>query len=133
MLLVIDHRSKVAIYEQIKNQILELITVGALPPHTQLPSIRALASDLGLNFNTVKKAFGDLENAGVIYTLPGRGCFVAENARHSDEIRQKAAEELHNGAIAARAAGISLDAAVQMLTDVYEPQQTDDGKAGETP
>lgn len=65
-MLVIDNRSKVAIYEQIKNQILELITVGALTPHTQLPSIRVLASELSLNVNTVKKAFGDLENARVI-------------------------------------------------------------------
>ena len=79
-MLVIDYRSKTAIYEQIKTQIMELIAVGSLRPHDQLPSIRALAAELDLNFNTVKKAFGELESAGVIYSLAGRGCFVAENA-----------------------------------------------------
>ena len=61
-MLVIDYRSKTAIYEQIKTQIMELIAVGTLKPHDQLPSIRSLASQLELNFNTVKKAFGELES-----------------------------------------------------------------------
>ncbi len=47
------------------NQIMELIVVGALKPNDMLPSIRALASQLALNFNTVKKAFQDLEADGV--------------------------------------------------------------------
>ena len=79
-MLVINYRSQIAIYEQIKTQIMELIAVGELKPHQQLPSIRSLAADLSLNFNTVKKAFGELESAGVIYTLVGRGCFVSDNA-----------------------------------------------------
>ena len=72
-MLVIDYRSKTAIYEQIKTQIMELIAVGTLKPHDQLPSIRSLASQLELNFNTVKKAFGELESAGVIYSAPAGG------------------------------------------------------------
>ena len=65
-MLDIDPHSRVAIYEQIKTQIMELIAMGVLKPHAQLPSIRALASELSLNFNTVKKAFGELESAGEI-------------------------------------------------------------------
>ncbi len=65
-MLVIDLLSRVPIYEQIKNQIMELIVVGALKPNDMLPSIRALASQLALNFNTVKKAFQDLEADGVL-------------------------------------------------------------------
>ncbi len=118
-MLDIDPHSRVAIYEQIKTQIMELIAVGALKPHAQLPSIRALASELSLNFNTVKKAFGELESAGVIYTLAGRGCFVADGALKSPALREKAARELRDGAQAARAAGLTAEDARAILEEVY--------------
>lgn len=118
-MLVIDYRSKTAIYEQIKTQIMELIAVGSLKPHDQLPSIRALAAELDLNFNTVKKAFGELESAGVIYSLAGRGCFVAENALENRSLRQRALEMFREGALTARAAGIPLEEARIVLQEVY--------------
>lgn len=118
-MLVIDYRSKTAIYEQIKIQIMELIAVGSLKPHDQLPSIRALAAELDLNFNTVKKAFGELESAGVIYSLAGRGCFVAENALENRSLRQRALEMFREGALTARAAGIPLEEAGIVLQEVY--------------
>jgi len=117
-LLVIDYRSKTAIYEQIKTQIMELIAVGSLRPHDQ-PSIRALAAELDLNFNTVKKAFGELESAGVIYSLAGRGCFVAENALENRSLRQRALEMFREGALTARAAGIPLEEAGMILQEIY--------------
>ena len=118
-MLVIDYRSKTAIYEQIKTQIMELIAGGSLKPHDQLPSIRALAAELDLNFNTVKKAFGELESAGVIYSLAGRGCFVAENALENRSLRQRALEIFREGALTARAAGIPLEEARIVLQEVY--------------
>ena len=118
-MLVIDYRSKTAIYEQIKTQIMELIAVGTLKPHDQLPSIRSLASPLELNFNTVKKAFGELESAGVIYSLAGRGCFVAENALESRTLRRRAEEDLREGAVSARAAGLTWEEAAAVLKEVY--------------
>ena len=129
-MLVIDYRSRIAIYEQIKTQIMELIAVGALKPHAQLPSIRALASDLSLNFNTVKKAFGELESAGVIYSLPGRGCFVAENALQSESLRSKAIQQLRDAAQAVRAAGVSEEEAGRVLKEAYE-KTMGEGKAGD--
>lgn len=119
MLITIDSRSKVAIYEQIKNQIMSMVVMGVLQPHDKLPSIRTLSSELHLNFNTVKKAFGDLENAGVIYTLPGRGCFIAENALANEELKTKAKAEFHNGAVAAKSSGISKEDALAILEEVY--------------
>ena len=118
-MLVIDYRSKTAIYEQIKTQIMELIAVGSLRPHDQLPSIRALAAELDLNFNTVKKAFGELESAGVIYSLAGRGCFVAENALENRSLRQRALEMFREGALTARATGIPLEEAGMILQEIY--------------
>ena len=132
-MLVIDPRSRVAIYEQIKNQIMELIAVGALQPHTQLPSIRALASELSLNFNTVKKAFGELESAGVIYTLAGRGGFGADRALESPALREKAAQQLRDGVQAARAAGLSAEEAKRVVDEVYQGLPSGRAGAPDTP
>lgn len=118
-MLAIDLRSRTPIYEQIKNQIMELIVVGALKPHDPLPSIRALASQLTLNFNTVKKAFGDLEADGVLYTVAGRGTFVCENAMASGRVRDRASGQLRTALGIARAGGLSLDEIMKLAEEVF--------------
>lgn len=116
----VNMRSRVPIYEQIKTQAMELILLGALRPHDQLPSIRELARDLQLNVNTVKKAFQDLEADGVIYTLAGRGSYVSENALGSAQLKKRAAEELKTALAAARASGLMRDDAQVLLDAVYQ-------------
>jgi len=66
------------LYEQIKKQIIEQIMSGELPPGYMLPSIRALAKELGISVITVKKAYEDLEAGGYIVTNQGKGSFVAQ-------------------------------------------------------
>lgn len=119
-MIAIDLRSRVPIYEQIKKQIMELILVGALGPHDQLPSVRALASELQINFNTVKRAFAELESEGVIYTLAGRGCFIAENALGGDDLRRRAAEGVKNAVSSARACGLSRDEVIALVDGIYK-------------
>ncbi|MGI6325983.1 MAG: GntR family transcriptional regulator [Saccharofermentanales bacterium] len=118
-MLVIDLLSRVPIYEQIKNQIMELIVVGALKPNDMLPSIRALASQLALNFNTVKKAFQDLEADGVLYTVVGRGTFVAEGAMSSDHLRNRAIERFKSELSVARASGLTEQQVSEMVAEAY--------------
>ena len=118
-MLVVDLRSRVPIYEQIKNQIMELIVVGALKPHDPLPSIRALASRLDLNFNTVKRAFGDLETDGVVYTAVGRGTFVAEGAMDNELIRARAASRLREALQAARASGLTRGDIIALAQETF--------------
>ena len=65
------------IYEQIYTQIRDQILSGALQPGEPLPSIRALAKDLRISVITTKRAYDELEKEGYLYTLPGKGCFVA--------------------------------------------------------
>jgi GntR family transcriptional regulator len=122
----IDLRSRVPIYEQIKNQVMELILLGVLKPHEQLPSIRELARELQLNVNTVKKAFQDMEADGVIYTLVGRGSFVAENALGSTQLKKRAAEELKTAFQSARASGLAFEDAQSLLHTIYEKTQKGD-------
>lgn len=74
----IDHSSGLPVWIQIKNRIAYLIGSGAFVPGDRLPTVRALAVDLDISYNTVNRAYMDLEREGYISTRKGRGTFVAE-------------------------------------------------------
>lgn len=74
----LDYQSRTSIYEQIINEIERYVALGIYKPLQQLPSVRELASDLGINPNTVKKAYSELERKGVITTMSTKGTFVSE-------------------------------------------------------
>ena len=73
---IVDLKSRVPIYEQLKNRTLELIMAGVLEQDSQLPSVRSLAKDLGISPNTIQKAYQDMEKEGIIYSVAGKGSFV---------------------------------------------------------
>ena len=77
MHILIDNKSGAPIYDQIYSQIKSQIISGALREDDMLPSIRGLAKDLRISFITTKRAYEELEKDGFIYTLPGKGCYVA--------------------------------------------------------
>lgn len=77
MQLLIDNKSGTSIYEQIYTQIKDQIIGGALGEDDALPSIRNLAKDLRISVITTKRAYEELEREGFLYTVPGKGCFVA--------------------------------------------------------
>src|SRR5450432_2071389 len=79
MLLQIDFKSGKPVYLQLVDQIRYAAASGGLRTGEPLPSIRPLAEELRINRNTVSKAYAELESQGVIQTLAGKGCFVAEN------------------------------------------------------
>ena len=79
MKLHINFKSGKPIYLQIVDQVKALAASGALKAGESLPSIRPLAEELRLNRNTVAKAYAELESAGAIETLPGKGCFLKTN------------------------------------------------------
>jgi len=74
--LSIDLRSKIPIYIQIVEQVRQQVAAGGLPPGEQLPTVRQLAADLRVNFNTVARAYRLLDEAGLISTQQGRGTYV---------------------------------------------------------
>jgi len=78
MNILIRNTSEAPIYEQIFTQIREQILSGELAPGTPLPSIRALAKDLRISVITTKRAYDELERAGFLVTVAGKGSFVAE-------------------------------------------------------
>ena len=78
MTVLIDNKSGAPIYDQIYTQIKNQIISGELSEDAVLPSIRNLAKDLRISFITTKRAYEELEKDGFLYTVPGKGCFVAQ-------------------------------------------------------
>ena len=78
MNIVVSNTSGVPIYEQIAKAIKNEILSGDLKENSALPSIRSLASELRVSVITTKRAYEELERDGFIYTLPGKGSYVAE-------------------------------------------------------
>ena len=86
---ILDLKSRVPIYEQLKAKTLELIMAGVLGQDSQLPSVRSLARDLGVNPNTIQKAYQDMEKEGIIYSVAGKGSFVNDiNSVKQKEVGQ---------------------------------------------
>lgn len=75
----LDYQSRTPIYEQIVLEIERYVSLGILKPKEQLMSIREMATSLGINPNTVKKAYTELENKGVIISISTKGTFIADN------------------------------------------------------
>jgi GntR family transcriptional regulator len=77
-MLQIDFRSGLPIYTQIVNQVQSQVASGVLAPGDQLPTVRALAEELRVNFNTVARAYRILDEARIISTQQGRGTYITE-------------------------------------------------------
>ena len=77
MHIIIDRRSGVHMRTQIVSNIKRMVVSGELNADDALPSIRSLATELGVSFITTKGAYEELENLGIIYTIPGKGSYVA--------------------------------------------------------
>lgn len=84
--ITVDYRSRKQLYEQIIDSVWQSILSGAIAPGEKLPSVRNLAKELGINPNTIQKAYTILESEGVILTLPGRGSVVLSE---TEDLRQK--------------------------------------------
>ena len=109
MNILIDNKSSAPIYEQIYSQIKSQIVGGALREDAALPSIRSLAKDLRVSVITTKRAYDELEHEGFIYTVAGKGCFVAPKNLELLREENLKAVEAHLEAAAKLAAACGLD------------------------
>jgi len=96
MNLEIDFRSGIPIYLQVVERIKERLAAGQLKPGDQLPTVRALALELRVNFNTIARAYRIMDEAGIISTQQGRGTYILEtpSPEAAASIRQQALEDL---------------------------------------
>ena len=83
------------IYTQLEKNIIRYINLGVYEKNSMLPSVRALACELGINPNTVSKAYKNLEANGVVYTVAGKGVFVKGDSMLTN-IHKMAADEIKN-------------------------------------
>ncbi|GIO27386.1 GntR family transcriptional regulator [Ornithinibacillus bavariensis] len=122
MQIIISNSSKEPIYEQIVNQIRSLILAGELQEGTAIPSMRKLAKDLQISVITTKRAYEELEKAGFIYSIVGKGSFVAEqNLEVIREKKLRVIEEQLSAVITnSREIGLSLEELQQLLKILYE-------------
>ncbi|WP_017153235.1 GntR family transcriptional regulator [Bacillus bingmayongensis] len=122
MQIIISNSSKEPIYEQIKNQIKSLILTGDLKEGSPLPSMRQLAKDLQISIITTKRAYKELEKAGFIYSIVGKGSFVAE--QNLDIVREKKLkvieEQLLSVITNSKEIGLPLAELRELLTILYE-------------
>ena len=126
MELIIRNSTNQPIYDQIYCQIKAQILSGALAPGEALPSIRALAKDLKISVITTKRAYDELEAHGFIYTMAGKGCFVADN--NLEILREQRRQELETHLTAAlelaNSCGLTRQDLKQMLDLLSEEETT---------
>lgn len=121
----VNKQSPIPFYEQIKNQVLTLIRLGVLAPGAQIPSIRSVSAETGVNVNTVKKAFAELEMSGVIYTVPGLGSFVSEQALENSAITQKVKSDISEILERAKSIGVSKEEIFEIIESIYKEEKYD--------
>ena len=118
MTVFIDNRSGQPIYEQIAAQIRSQILKAVLAPDEALPSIRSLAKDLGISVITTKRAYDELEAAGLLYTVPGKGSFVAAGNR--DLLREEHLRRLEEHPQEVRRLAKLCGLSREELTELYD-------------
>ena len=122
MNIFVDNKSGIPIYNQIYSEIKREILNGAIGEGEPLPSIRNLSKDLRVSIITTKRAYEELEKEGFIYTLPGKGCFVAE--KNTEIIREdnlrKIEEHMDEILKLARTISLTEDDVLEMMKTIME-------------
>ncbi|MDO4331110.1 MAG: GntR family transcriptional regulator [Eubacteriales bacterium] len=90
-MIILDYRDTRPLYEQIVDKFQTLILKGVLEPNAKMPSVRSLAVELSINPNTIQRAYSELERTGFIYTVKGRGNFVA----YDDNLKAVRCQEIY--------------------------------------
>lgn len=122
MKVIISSNSDLPIYLQIVNQIKDEILSGKIKENEMLPSMRALAKELGISFITTKRSYEELEKQGLINTIPGKGCFVsAVNKEIVFEAKMREIEERLEEAIdLSNMIGLTKEQLILTLENLYE-------------
>ena len=122
-MITIDYQSKLPLYEQIAERFQAMILRGALPPGSQMPSVRSLAMELSINPNTIQKAFSLLEGQGYIYSVKGRGNYVADTVILAEKEKQVLLEETENLIRQGRELGIARAEYNAVLDRLYREEE----------
>lgn len=118
---LVNPRSKQPLYEQLVEQLRKQLMLGVLESGAAMPSVRQLATELGINPNTIQKAYRRMEEEGMIISVPGRGSFVSDDLA---EILQKQRAEQKNAArqmlLSCRDMGVTQNELIQIIEEIYK-------------
>lgn len=120
-MLLVNPRSKQPIYEQLVEQLRRQLCLGVVKAGQAMPSVRQLATELGINPNTIQKAYRRMEAEGMIVTVPGKGSFISDDlaamlGRQREEQLQKVRQQL----IACRDMGLDKETIDNLTDEVYK-------------
>ena len=124
-MIILDYRDTRPLYEQIVDKFQMLILSGALEPNSRMPSVRSLAVELSINPNTIQRAYSELERNGFLYTVKGKGNYVAYSDSLKDVRKQEILEKLRD----LKKEALSMGMTVKELTEFLE--QEDKAAAGQ--
>ena len=128
----VDFESGVPIYMQLVDRIKQMVASGQLQPGQQLPTIRQLAADLRINYNTVGRAYTLLDQEGVISTQQGRGTYIASQLSE-EEIHHMRMDKLRSMITQIVQEALVLGFSPQEIKDVVEEQLAGATSAGQAP
>ena len=120
----IDIKSREPIYTQLEKNIVRYINLGVYEKDSMLPSVRALATELGINPNTVSKTYKKLEADGVIYTVAGKGVFVKGEASLVN-VHKQIADSIKSTLTDAKNAGVEKESVLKIVNEVWEAKEID--------
>lgn len=119
-MIILDYRDTRPLYEQIVDKFQMLILSGALEPNSRMPSVRSLAVELSINPNTIQRAYSELERNGFLYTVKGKGNYVA----YSDSLKGVRKQEILEKLRDLKKEALSMGMTVKELTEFLEQEDT---------
>lgn len=116
----IDPLARQPVYEQLIDQLERFVLLDLLPADSQLPSVRSLSLELSVNPNTIQKAYSELDIRGIIYSVPGIGCFVSAKAKKTlMELKRKKLVQLQGLAEELALAGLEKEELLHCIEQAY--------------
>ena len=126
-MIILDYKDRRPIYEQVAEKLEELMLLGILGENEPLPSVRSLAMELSINPNTIQRAYAELERQGYIYTVKGKGSFVAENSVMKEKRKKDLLIQVSEVIDEAIRLGISAEEIKNMVEIQYQAAEKEGG------
>ena len=124
-MILLDYKDRRPIYEQVVAKLEELMLLGVMKENEPLPSVRSFAMELSINPNTIQRAYVELERQGYIYSIKGKGSFVADNGHVKEAGRQEVLQRQVDLAKEACALGVTKEQLWEQIVRIYEENETE--------
>lgn len=125
-MLTVNFSSRTPVYQQLYDDVIRLVSLGVLKSDTKLPPVRILATELGINPNTVQKAYKMLEKDGYIYSTVGRGSFVSNKLNQNQAEKIQAKNDLKESIDKAYKKGITKDEMIELVDEITSGGRVND-------